>query len=289
MDELSKRPRPTCRGSHRTSPAVGARAAASSARPPKGSAHALCGNGNLPPSQPLSSTACAAPRSTSCARCPTLSRRRSTSSGRPIICGGGCGCGPGRGNTFRRTYLGTCCSCLRCCLRSIGRAVQTARDGGRGSPARSSSPKLAHPGQVFVRGLCASAEAFLWNRPQGRVLQRLRVGVSLTARSRPSRSGCATTCSKRSRGTEASSFYCCATSPAARSTPLRSARASRTWRCTALTSSRCRCPSWTSRRSPSQALKACASSSSCWCFAAASCNWGTSAKPLEHLRLVARF
>ena len=23
---------------------------------------------------------------------------------RPMICGGGCGCGPGRGNTFRRTY-----------------------------------------------------------------------------------------------------------------------------------------------------------------------------------------
>ena len=26
------------------------------------------------------------------------------SSGRPMICGGGCGCGPGRGIAFRRTY-----------------------------------------------------------------------------------------------------------------------------------------------------------------------------------------
>ena len=31
-----------------------------------------------------------APRSTSCARCPASSRRRSTSLGRPMICGGGC-------------------------------------------------------------------------------------------------------------------------------------------------------------------------------------------------------
>ena len=49
-----------------------------------------------------------------------------------------------------------CCSCahkVRCCLRSIGRAAQTARDGGRpltvvrqrGSPARSSSPKRFPP------------------------------------------------------------------------------------------------------------------------------------------------
>ena len=32
-----------------------------------------------------------------------------------------------------------------------------------------SSAALAHPGQVLVRGLCGSAEAFLWNYPQGRV------------------------------------------------------------------------------------------------------------------------
>ena len=37
--------------------------------------------------------------------------------------------------------------------------------------------KREHPGQVLVRGLCGSAEAFLWNRAQRRVLQRLRVGV----------------------------------------------------------------------------------------------------------------
>ena len=59
------------------------------------------------------------------------------------------------------------------------------RPGGAGSgrPAVSykvkavSSAALARPGQVRVRGLCGSAEAFLWNCPQGRVLQRLRVGV----------------------------------------------------------------------------------------------------------------
>ena len=49
------------------------------------------------------SSIASAPRSTSCARCPASSRRRSTSLGRPMICGGGCA-GPGRGSTFRRTY-----------------------------------------------------------------------------------------------------------------------------------------------------------------------------------------
>ena len=54
-----------------------------------------------------------------------------------------------------------------------------------GSPARSVlnkagsavplvPPRKAH---VLVRGLCGSAEAFLGNCLQGRVLQRLRVGV----------------------------------------------------------------------------------------------------------------
>ena len=43
-------------------------------------------------------------------RCATLHLLRALprlvqeSSGRPMICGGGCGCGPGRGITFRRTY-----------------------------------------------------------------------------------------------------------------------------------------------------------------------------------------
>ena len=37
----------------------------------------------------VSSMACTAPRSTSCARCPASSRRLSTSSGRPMIYGGG--------------------------------------------------------------------------------------------------------------------------------------------------------------------------------------------------------
>ena len=134
----------------------------------------------------VSSIACAAPRTTSCARCPASSRRRSTSSGRPMICGGGCGCGPGRGN-IEADVLGCvlgelgaeglrrrepCCSCaheVRCCLRSVGRAAQTARDGGRALSvvrqrvglgvscevvlAKAVSSALAHPGQVLVRGV----------------------------------------------------------------------------------------------------------------------------------------
>ena len=63
------------------------------------------------------------------------------------------------------------------------RSAAAARDGRRaltvvrqpGRPRRSSA--LAHPGQVLVRGLGGSAEAFHWNRPQRSMLQRLRVGV----------------------------------------------------------------------------------------------------------------
>ena len=92
-----------------TSPAVGASAAAPSARPPRypkappTPSAATATSPSSAATAAVSSTA-SAPRSTSCARCPASSRRRSTSLGRPMICGGGCGCGPGRGNTFRRTY-----------------------------------------------------------------------------------------------------------------------------------------------------------------------------------------
>ena len=77
-----------------TSPAVGARAAAPSARPPR--------YRRLRPHprrqrQPH-------PRLLNGLRCATLHpRRRSTSLGRPMICGGGCAW-PGRGSTFKRTY-----------------------------------------------------------------------------------------------------------------------------------------------------------------------------------------
>ena len=114
--------------------------------------------------------------------------------------------------------------------------------------AEAVSSALAHPGQVLVRGLGGSAEAFLWNRPQRRVLQRLRVGVLAgldeivqVEVARDERGGLAVrlvqgqrlvplpTCSKRGRWLKPWArrvfIYCCATSPAARSTPLRSARA----------------------------------------------------------------
>ena len=139
-----------------TFPTVGARAAAPSARPPKyPKAPPSAATATSPSSAAtaaVSSMACAAPRSTSCARCPALSRRRSTSSGRPMICGGGCGCGP----AFRRTYSAAswetwerkACTAASpaapaptrsAAACAVGRAAQTARDGGRA----------------------------LWNRPQG--------------------------------------------------------------------------------------------------------------------------
>ena len=118
--------------------------------------------------------ACAAPRSTSCARCPASSRRRSMLSGRPIICGGGCGCGPGRGNTFRRTYSAAswgswerkACTAASpaapaptrsaaACAPSAALRRRPVMEGGpcplfvsastSGSPARSSSPKRFPP------------------------------------------------------------------------------------------------------------------------------------------------
>ena len=49
------------------------------------------------------------------------------SSGRPMICGGGCGCGPGRGITYSAASWGAGSGTLR----SVGRAAQTARYGGR--------------------------------------------------------------------------------------------------------------------------------------------------------------
>ena len=121
-----------------TSSAAGARAAAPSARPPKyPKPSTLSARRPLSPSQPLLPSPLwpvlrhAPPP----ARGPASSRRRSTLSSRPMICGGGCGCGPGRGNTFMRTYSAAswrswerkaCRSCaheVRCCLRSVGRAA----------------------------------------------------------------------------------------------------------------------------------------------------------------------
>ena len=53
---------------------------------PKGSAHALGGNGHLSLLRCHGRRLLDGLRSTSCARCPASSRRRSTSLGRPMIC-----------------------------------------------------------------------------------------------------------------------------------------------------------------------------------------------------------
>ena len=98
----------------------------------------------------------------------------STSSGRPMICGGGCGCGPGRGNTFMRTYSAAswgswerkACTAASpaapaptrsaaACAPSAALRRRPVMEGGpcplfvstsaSGSPARSSSPKRFPP------------------------------------------------------------------------------------------------------------------------------------------------
>ena len=119
-----------------------------------------------------------------------------------MICGGGCGCGPGRGNTFRRTYSAAswgswgrkACAAASpaapaptrsaaACAPSAALRRRPVMEGGpcplfvSASASKAVSSALAHPGQVLVRGFGGSAEAFLRNRPQGSVLQRLRVGV----------------------------------------------------------------------------------------------------------------
>ena len=94
--------------------------------------------------------------------------------GRPMICGGGCGCGPGRGNTFRRTYSAAswknwerkACAAASpaapaptrsaaACAPSAALRRRPVMEGGpcplfvsasaSGSPARSSSPKRFPP------------------------------------------------------------------------------------------------------------------------------------------------
>ena len=88
-----------CVGNAANAPAVGARAAAPSARPP-GTQRLRPRPGATAISPSSAATAAvfsmaSAPRSTYCTRCAALSRRRSTSLGRPLICGGGCA-RPGR-------------------------------------------------------------------------------------------------------------------------------------------------------------------------------------------------
>ena len=94
---------------------------------------------------------------------------------------------------------GSCAHEVRCRLRAVCSAAQTARDGGRALPVvrqrvglrvsckvvlaeavSSSHPRKAH---------CGSAEAFLGNCLQGRVLQGPGWGPRWTAQNRPGRSG----------------------------------------------------------------------------------------------------
>ena len=89
---------------------------------------------------------------------------------------------------------GPCAYEVRCRLRAVCSAAQAVRDGGRPLPVAGQRaglgvsrkvvlaeavsslvpPRKAH---VLVRGLCGSAEAFLGNCLQGRVLQGPGVGV----------------------------------------------------------------------------------------------------------------
>ena len=127
-----------------------------------------------PAPRPPSSTACAAPHSTSCARCPASSRRRSTSepaaeaarTGQHVqahVLGGVLGQLRAEGLRGCKPR-GPCAYEVRCRLRAVCSAAQTFRDGGRPLSTRSSSttgsavalvpPRKAH---VLVRGLCAEA------------------------------------------------------------------------------------------------------------------------------------
>ena len=114
---------------------------------------------------PPDPTACAAPRSPSCARCPTSSRRRSINVvGQPMICGGGCGW-PARGRAFRRTYSAASCrSCERGCERRRPPWPLLASAPASGSTKRFRRSLGAGQPHVLVRGLGGS-------------LQRLRVRV----------------------------------------------------------------------------------------------------------------
>ena len=88
----------------------------------------------------VSSTACAAPRSTL------------------------------RAQHVQAHVLGCIAREVRCRLSAVGRAAQTFRDGRR-------TLAVACQGAVLVRGLGGSAEAVLRNCLQGRALQRPGVGV----------------------------------------------------------------------------------------------------------------
>ena len=147
-------------------------------------------------------------------------------------------------------------------LRSAAAAAAAALGGVRtysaaswGSWERKARTAASPAAPVMEGGPCGSAEAFLWNRPQRRVLQRLRVGVLAGLHeivqvevARDERGGLAVRLVQGQRLVplqvarnllEARALieavgpkrlhlfmgYCAATSPAARSTLLRSARA----------------------------------------------------------------
>ena len=81
-----------------------------------------------------------------------------------MICGGGCGCGPGRGITLRRTYSAAswgswerkAAASLRCCLRSVGHAAQATRDGGRALTVVCQGVGLGVSCQVVIGGFLRS-------------------------------------------------------------------------------------------------------------------------------------
>ena len=257
-----------------TLPAVGARAAAPSASPPRYPG----GNGHL-------SLLRSHRRRLLCGlRCAALHLLHALPPRPGGALGGGCGCGPGRGITFRRTYSAaswkswerkacTAASPAAPPTRSAAactpsrRAAQTARNGGRALSVvcqrvglgvssqvvldeAGSSVALVHPGKshVLVCGLGGSAEA-LESPSKEYAAEAAGWGPRWTAR----RSGSGGLAVRLAQGQrlvplqvahhllEARALaeavgpkrlhlfnsYCAATSPAARSTPLRSARAHR--------------------------------------------------------------
>ena len=115
----------------------------------------------------VSSLACAAPRSTFCARCPAASETLHVGSAE--ICG--CGArlrsgGAGSGRSDRCEPCRSCAHEVRCAPSAALRRRPVGRPDGCLSARRPLSlqqnrpcQSLAHPGQVLVRGL--GAEAFL--------------------------------------------------------------------------------------------------------------------------------
>ena len=208
-----------------TSPAVGARAAAPSAQVPEGPAHALGGDGDLC-CRLLYGLRCATLHLL--ARCPASSRRRSTSSGRPLICGAYSAASWGSWERKACTAASPAPAPTRsaaACAPSAALRRRPVMEGGpcplfvsasaSGSPARSSSPKRFPPPWRIRAKSSSVASAGARKPSSGQRLVPLQVAHNLLeARALIEAVG--------PKRLHLFMGYCAATSPAARSTPLRS-------------------------------------------------------------------